>query len=98
MPHFFFKLIPPRRTFIQDISPAEAALMKQHSDYLEPFMASGKIVAVGPVLNPQDSFGIALLEMADPEEVRAFGENDPSVKAGMNTFEFHPFRLAFLRR
>lgn len=98
MPHFFYKLSPPRPTFIRDMTPDEAAMMQQHTAYLEPFMRDGKILLVGPVLNPQDGFGLAILEMDNAEEVKAFGENDPSVKSGMNTFEFHPFRLGFLRK
>ena len=98
MPHFFFKLIPPRPTFAMDMTPAEGALMQQHAAYLAEQQPSGKIVLVGPVLNPRDTFGLAILEMDSAEQAHAFGENDPSVKAGLNTFEVHPFHLAYLRR
>ena len=33
--HYFFKLIPPRPTFHQDITETEAALMNEHSAYLQ---------------------------------------------------------------
>jgi uncharacterized protein YciI len=98
MPHFFLKLIPPRPTFVQDMTPAEAALMQQHSAYLEKHYPSGKILMVGPVLNPQGPFGMAILEMESAAEAQAFGENDPTVKAGLNTVEVSPLHLAYLRK
>ncbi len=98
MPHFFFKLIPPRPTFGVDMTPAEGVLMQQHAAYLAAQQPSGNIVLVGPVLNPHDTFGLAILEMDNLAQARDFGENDPSVKAGLNTFEVHPFYLSYLRR
>ncbi len=38
-----------------------------------------------------------ILEVADEAEARQFGENDPSVRAGMNRFELYPMRVAAAR-
>ena len=35
----------------------------------------------------------AILEVENEAEAREFGENDPSVLAGMNRFELAPMRL-----
>jgi hypothetical protein len=43
------------------------------------------------------AFGMAVLEMPDAAAVQRFGEEDPSVKAGLNTFEFCPMRVAQAR-
>jgi len=46
---------------------------------------------------PSGAFGVAILEVADEAEARQFGENDPSVRAGMNRFEFYPMHVARAR-
>jgi hypothetical protein len=42
-------------------------------------------------------FGVAVLEMENVAEVQKFGDEDPSIKAGMNTFEFCPMRIGAAR-
>jgi hypothetical protein len=95
--HFYFTLIPPRPTFGADMTAEERALMQEHVRYTrEPFDA-GKVLIYGPVLASAAAFGVAILEMDDPQEVPKFGDEDPSVKAGLNRFEFYPMRVAAAR-
>jgi uncharacterized protein YciI len=91
--HYFFKLIPPRTTFPQDITEAERLLMKRHSLYFDQQFAAGRILLFGPVMAPSGAFGLAVLEVDDETEARQFGENDPSVLEGLNRFEVHPMQL-----
>lgn len=95
--HYYFKLIPPRPTFPADITGEERALMDQHSIYFQEQFERGKLLLYGPVLSPEGAFGLGILEVQDEEEVRRFGENDPSVRAGLNRFEFCPIRVAASR-
>jgi len=46
---------------------------------------------------PQGAFGLGVLEVVDEAEAWQFGENDPSVRAGLNRFEFYPMRVAASR-
>ena len=39
------------------------------------------------------TFGVAILEVDDEAEALQFGESDPSVRAGLNTFEVHPMQI-----
>jgi uncharacterized protein YciI len=94
---YFFKLIPPRSTFPADITSEEAALMEQHGAYWTERFAAGRILAYGPVLVPGGAFGLGILEVEDETEARRFGDNDPSVVAGLNTFEIHPMRVVASR-
>lgn len=71
--------------------------MEEHGAYCERQFAVGKLLAYGPVLAPSGAFGVAILEVADEAEARQFGENDPSVRAGMNRFEIYPMRVAASR-
>jgi len=95
--HFYFKLIPPRATFPHDITPEESALMAQHSTYCQQQFDTGKLLAYGPVIAPEGAFGMGILGVADDVKAHNFGENDPSVLAGLNRFEFYPMRLANAR-
>jgi len=95
--YFFFRLIPPRATFPHDITEAEQRLMDEHFRYFQEQFAAGKIVIYGPVMAPQGAFGLAILEVDGAEDAQKFGEGDPSVKAGLNRFEFHPMRVGQAR-
>ena len=91
--HYFFKLIPPRPTFPHDIRNGEKLLMKEHAAYFQQQFADGRILLYGPVTALDGTFGLAILEVENELEARHFGENDPSVRAGLNRFEFYPMQL-----
>ena len=92
--HYFFKLIPPRPTFPQDITDGEKALMDEHSAYFQQQFEAGKLLLYGPVMAPDGAFGVGILEVGDEAEARQFGENDPSVRAGLNRWEIYPMRVS----
>ncbi len=94
--HFFMRL-PPRPTFAQDMTAEERALMQQHVDYVGEAFNKGRVLIYGPVMATAGPFGMAVLEMPDAAAVQRFGDEDPSVKAGLNTFEFYPMRVAQAR-
>jgi len=81
MQYFFCKLIPPRATFMQDITPAESSLMRQHGQYWRERMAEGKVVAFGPVADPKGGFGIAVIRLEDGAGITALTDNDPVIRA-----------------
>ena len=95
--HFYFKLIPPRPTFGADMTADERALMQQHVRYTREAFDAGKVLIYGPVLASSGAFGVAILEMADTPEVQKFAEDDPSIKGGMNTYEFFPMQVGASR-
>lgn len=95
--HYFFKLIPPRATFIQDMTDEERRLMDEHGRYFQEHFEAGRLLLFGPVMATDGAFGLGILEVDSEEEARQFGEGDPSVRAGMNTFEIHPMRVSAAR-
>jgi uncharacterized protein YciI len=95
--HYFFRLIPPRSTFPYDITPAEQRLMDEHGRYFQEHFAAGKLLIYGPVLAAGGAFGLAVLEVDSEADVAHFGENDPSVKGGLNRFEYHPMQVSAAR-
>ena len=84
---FLFRLIPPRADFAQTMTAAEQSAMAGHMDYWQQLLRDGKVVVYGPVADPEGVWGLGVLRAADRAEVLAIGERDPSVTAGINTFE-----------
>lgn len=95
--NYFFKLVPPRATFAQDMTDEERLLMNEHVRYTGEHFAAGDVLIYGPVLAPEGAFGMAVLEFADETEARRYAEGDPSVRAGLNRFELYPMRVAAAR-
>jgi uncharacterized protein len=84
---FLFRLIPPRADFAQTMTPDEQRAMAAHMDYWQQLLRDGRVVVYGPVADPEGVWGMGVLRAADRAEVLAIGENDPSILAGVNTFE-----------
>ncbi len=84
---FLFRLIPPRADFAQTMTAEEQHAMAAHMDYWQRLLHDGQVVVYGPVADPEGVWGLGVLRAADRAEVLAIGERDPSVTAGINTFE-----------
>jgi uncharacterized protein YciI len=86
---YFFKLIPPRASFAQDMTQDERNIMLQHIAYWKKNMDEGRVIVFGPVLHPDGAFGIGIIQVNDEDEIKAFAENDPSITSKLNTYEFY---------
>jgi uncharacterized protein YciI len=88
--HFALRLVPPRATFPFDMDEREAALMAEHAAYLRGHFEAGAVLLYGPVLDADMPYGLAVLEVADEAAARAFADNDPTVLAGVNSYQLTP--------
>ncbi len=95
--YFYVRLIPPRPTFASDLSAEERALMQQHGAYFRGLFEQGKVLIFGPVLDPTDNFGMAVLEVDDLAEAERCLTQDPSVLAGLNRFRISPMVVGAAR-
>jgi uncharacterized protein YciI len=84
---FLFRLIPPRADFAQTMTADEQKAMSEHMEYWQRLLADGKVLVYGPVADPEGVWGMGVFRVADRAEMLAIGEADPSVVAGINTFE-----------
>ena len=84
---FLFLLVPPRADFAQTMTPAEQDAMQRHQAYWQDLLAEGRVVVYGPVADPEGIWGMVVLRAADRAQVLEIGNSDPSVLAGVNTFE-----------
>jgi uncharacterized protein YciI len=93
---FLYKLIPPRPTFVQDMTEAERKAMEEHGIYWKGLTDRGIAIVFGLVLDPKGPWGVAIVEVADEADARVLGSNDPAVKAGL-TFDVYPMPKQPLR-
>jgi uncharacterized protein len=99
MNYFLYRLIPPRPSFARDMTEAEGTIMQAHFAYWLSLLEQGKVVVVGPVLDPKGTYGIAVLEVEDEALAENLAENDPAItsKAGFS-FELHSMIDAKVRQ
>ena len=90
---YLYRLLPPRQTFAEDMSQAEGEVMERHVAYWQDLLNQDVAVAFGPVLHPEDPWGLGLLEVDDEQGARAIAESDPAVESGTCTYEVVPIQL-----
>ena len=78
---FFFKLLPPRPSFTQDMSEAELELMERHAAYWQVLLNRGFGLVFGPVFDPKGPYGAGIAAFEDEAAARAFAAHDPVIKA-----------------
>jgi uncharacterized protein YndB with AHSA1/START domain len=79
--YFVSRLLPPRPTFMMDMTGDERAIMMAHSQYWRGKLAEGIALAFGPVGGPNGGYGLALFKAADEAALLALQAEDPAIKA-----------------
>jgi len=97
MSTFVLRLIPPRSTFVQDMTDQEREVMGRHASHWQPFIDAGRMVVFGPVLDDTGSWGLGVVEADDAGEVRAVAADDPVVTTGTARIEVGEMLAGFVR-
>jgi hypothetical protein len=96
MHYFVCKLIPPRKTFPNDMSELERNLMRQHGEYWTGHLKRGKVLLFGPVADPDGPYGLCVLALAEnPQsglEAAQMCRDDP-IQLGSIGFSFAIFPM-----
>lgn len=79
--HFFVRLLAPRPTFLQDMTPEERDVMIAHADYWQRQLATGNAIVFGPVADPAGAWGLGVIAARDEAALRAFEAGDPAIIA-----------------
>jgi len=97
MTYFVARLLPPRPSFLRDMTAEEAGLMAQHGAYLSGLAQDGVAILFGPVDDPKGAWGLAVFRVADEAAVRAITERDPVIVARQGfSYEILPMLQAGL--
>ncbi len=99
MKFFLCRLIPPRPTFAQDMTEAEATVMRDHLSYWTHLAKRGTAIVFGPVADPKGLWGLGILVVADEAEVQSLTGNDPVIKSPIGArYEILPMPWAVIGR
>jgi uncharacterized protein YciI len=94
---FVLRLLAPRPTFAVDMTDEERAIMGRHAAHWQPYLESQQMVVFGPVLDDAGSWGIAVVEADDEDELRAFAAADPVVTTGTAEYRIGKMPQGFVR-
>ncbi len=94
---FVLRLHAPRPTFALDMTDDEREIMTRHAAYWQPLIDSGHMVVFGPVLDGTGSWGLAVVEFDDEDDLRAFAAQDPVVTTRTGTVEIGKMLAGFVR-
>jgi uncharacterized protein YciI len=99
MQYFLCRLIPPRPSFAQDMTDAEAKVMGAHVAYWTDLAEKGTAIVFGPVADPKGVWGVGILEVEDEAEIQSLTSNDPVMQAGIGaSYEILPMPRAVIGR
>lgn len=88
--YFVLHLLPLRPDFAQTMTDEERATMMKHVAYWTEIMNQGKVLAFGPVLDPEAVYGLGIIAVENEQEVKDFIAGDPAGK--INTYEYFPMK------
>ena len=94
--HYFLKLNPPRKSFMQDMTEDEKMIMQKHVAYWATYVKDGTVIVLGPVMDPAGGYGIAVLGVESEDRLLELIKNDPA--NGLNHYEWHPMRAVTRQR
>jgi uncharacterized protein YndB with AHSA1/START domain len=80
--YFFCRLLPPRPSFMVDMTAEERAMMMAHAGYWKEQLAKGSSIVYGPVADPAGGWGLGVVAVASEDELRSLQANDPAILAG----------------
>jgi YCII-related domain len=84
MPSFFCRLVPPRASFVRDMTSSEAAVMAEHVRYWHELIETGtRVYALGVVMDPASAFGVGIVEVENDTAVAALTDDDPAIRANI---------------
>ncbi|MFH2055426.1 MAG: SRPBCC domain-containing protein [bacterium] len=91
--HYFVRLLGTRDGWPDNMTDREEAVMGEHYLYLKELTAKRKCLMAGPVFEP---FGLIVLQVESEAEARDIMEQEPSVVAGVHTYEMTPMRVSLM--
>jgi uncharacterized protein YciI len=78
---FVFRLIPPRPSFPLDMSTDEPATMMAHVGYGSALIEQGRVLAPGPVDDPDGAYGIGIVVTESRSQAKKLRDDDPAVRS-----------------
>ena len=96
MPTYIYRIQPVRPEMLSaGPTDEEAEITAEHFTYLNTLMEAGMLILAGRTLNSDySSFGIAIFNARDDEQMRQITADDPGVAKKLFRAEWYPYRIA----
>lgn len=80
--YFLARLLPPRPSFMMDMSAEDRQMMREHSAYWRGHQEAGKMLIYGPVADPGGGWGMGVMKVSSEAEMRELQAGDPAIRSG----------------
>ena len=77
------RIIPPRPTFLCDMTATETAVMRTHVGYWTEKLEQGTAIVFGRVIDPAGPWWLCVIRVSDEAELQDFELCDPAISAGL---------------
>lgn len=96
---YVYKLsLLPKYHSLENWDAAAQSAVKNHADYLQEAVKSGKVLMVGRSdTDLKDNFGLCVFKAENQEEADAFAAADPVLKGNIMTAVVFPFKLLVVK-
>ena len=88
--YFVLHLLPSRPDFAQTMTDEERAIMMKHVAYWMEKMNQGRVLLIGPVIDPNEIYGLGIVAVEEEQEVKDLIAGDPA--ASINRYEYFPMK------
>lgn len=92
---YMIRLHPVRREMVDNPTDHEQSVMGEHFQYLKKLTQEGRVLLAGPVFG-EPPFGLAVTAALSESDANEIGKNDPSVIAGVTTYDIAPMRVSLI--
>jgi len=93
--NYFVRLLGTRPGWPENMTEREQKIMEEHFLYLKQLTAARKVLMAGPCLtNPP--FGLIVLQVDSEAEAREIMSKEPSVVAGIHTYDMAPLVVSLM--
>lgn len=86
--YFLSRLLGPRPDFARSLSAEEMAMMQAHVGYWAPQLEAGKVIALGPVNDPNWTYGVAIMRVDSEAELLELQRHDPAIVLGKGAMRY----------
>jgi uncharacterized protein YciI len=86
--YYMLKLLPSRPDFAMTMTDEERKIMLEHIAYWKPYLESGLMLVMGPVIDPKGPYGLGIVKPDSADQLRELISRDPA--AAINQYEYYP--------
>ena len=91
---YLIRIRGTRPDWPDNMTDRETKVMHDHFLYLKKLTEEKKVLMAGPVFD--ERFGLVILRVQDEREAVSIMDKEPSVVAGVHTYEIHPMKVSLM--